>query len=393
MSSNTIVLLVALIFIIFRQAKAEGVTFNVVELGATPDGKTDSSKSFLDAWTAACGSVVPASIYVPPGRFFIQGLYFNDKCKTKNVLFRIDGVLVAPADFFVTGNMANWIEFREVDGVAISGWILDGQGIGLWNCKLAGKTCPSGATTLGFTGSKNILVQGLTSLNSQMFHIVLNGCQNVKIKGLKVLASANSPNTDGIHVQLSFGITILNTVISTGDDCISIGAGTTDLWIEKVVCGPGHGISIGSLGKDRKEQGVENVTVKTVTFSGTQNGARIKTWGRPSSGFARNILFQHLTMNNVQNPLVIDQNYCPHKRDCPGVKISDVTYQNIHGTSATVIAVTFDCSKENPCKDIKLEKVKLIYRNQPAEASCTNAAGTASGIVVPSSCLYKFMHS
>ncbi|KAL8104501.1 hypothetical protein AgCh_028646 [Apium graveolens] len=242
----------------YRQAKAEGVTFNVVELGATPDGKTDSSKSFLDAWTAACGSVVPASIYVPPGRFFIQGLYFNDKCKTKNVLFRIDGVLVAPADFFVTGNMANWIEFREVDGVAISGWILDGQGIGLWNCKLAGKTCPSGATP-------NV------SHCSQWL-----------------------PKREDKRTQ-----------------------GTTDLWIEKVVCGPGHGISIGSLGKDRKEQGVENVTVKTVTFSGTQNGARIKTWGRPSSGFARNILFQHLTMNNVQNPLVIDQNYCPHKRDCP----------------------------------------------------------------------------
>lgn len=76
--------------------------------------------------------------------------------------------------------------------------------------------------------------------------------------------------------------------------------------------------SIGSLGKDLKEPGVENVTVKTVTFSDTQNGARIKTWGRPSSGFVRNILFQHITMNNVQNPLVIDQNYCPNKRDCPG---------------------------------------------------------------------------
>lgn len=96
--------------------------------------------------------------------------------------------------------------------------------------------------TLGFTGSKNIVVKGLTSLNSQMFHIVLNGCQNVKMKGLKVLASGNSPNTDGIHVQLSSRVTISNTEISTGDDCISIGAGTTNLWIEKVVCGPGHGI-------------------------------------------------------------------------------------------------------------------------------------------------------
>ena len=76
--------------------------------------------------------------------------------------------------------------------------------------------------------------------------------------------------------------------------------------------------SIGSLGKDQQEAGVQNVTVKTVTFTGTQNGARIKSWGRPSNGFARNICFQHVTMQDVQNPVVIDQNYCPNNEGCPG---------------------------------------------------------------------------
>lgn len=83
---------------------------------------------------------------------------------------------------------------------------------------------------------------GLTSLNSQMFHIVINGCQKVRMQGLRISASYRSPNTDGIHVQLSDGVTILNTKIKTGDDCVSIGAGTADLRIENVVCGPGHGI-------------------------------------------------------------------------------------------------------------------------------------------------------
>ncbi len=76
--------------------------------------------------------------------------------------------------------------------------------------------------------------------------------------------------------------------------------------------------SIGSLGKDQQEAGVQNVTVKTVTFTGTQNGVRIKSWGRPSNGFARNILFQHVVMVNAQNPIVIDQNYCPGNKGCPG---------------------------------------------------------------------------
>ena len=80
----------------------------------------------------------------------------------------------------------------------------------------------------------------------------------------------------------------------------------------------GRFCSIGSLAKDLEEAGVQNVTVKKALFSRTQNGVRIKAWGRPSNGFVKNILFQHIVMDNVQNPIVIDQNYCPSHKGCPG---------------------------------------------------------------------------
>lgn len=69
------------------------------------------------------------------------------------------------------------------------------------------------------------------------------------------------------------------------------------------------------------------------------------------------------------------------------MKISDVTYHDIHGSSATEVAVKFDCSKTNPCSGIRLEDVKLTYKNQPAKASCVNAAGTTMGLIEPTSCL------
>nr|QDK56789.1 polygalacturonase [Mangifera indica] len=210
-------------------------------------------------------------------------------------------------------------------------------------CKKTGKSNPNGTTTLEFTNSNNIVISGLTSVNSQKFHIVINKCNNVKAR-VKVSASGNSPNTDGIHVQSSSGFTILNSKIGTGDDCVSIGPGTDNLLIENVACGPGHGISIGSLGKEREEAGVQNVTVKTVTFTGTQNGAS-------------------------------------------GVKISDMTYQDIHGTSATEVAVKFDCSWENPCFGITLDFVSLTYKNEPTEAFCNHAGGFAFSFFQPNSCL------
>lgn len=96
--------------------------------------------------------------------------------------------------------------------------------------------------SLEFSNSNNIFVSGLSSVKSQMFHIVVNGCRNVKFQGMKVSALQTSPNTDGIHIAQSTGVTVLNSRIGTGDDCISIGPGATNVWIEKVACGPGHGI-------------------------------------------------------------------------------------------------------------------------------------------------------
>ncbi|KAH6768257.1 Pectin lyase-like superfamily protein [Perilla frutescens var. frutescens] len=306
---------------------------NIINLGAKSDGKTDSTSAISKAWSKACASAKPSTIYIPQGRFLLQNLHFRGPCNNTAITLSISGTLVAPSDYHAIGNAANWLLFEGADGLSIRGGTLDARGPPLWACKKSAKNCPTGATTLGITKSRDVEITGLTSLNSQMFHIVINGCQNVKLQGAKIMAAGNSPNTDGIHVQLSTDVAILNSQISTGDDCVSIGPGAANLWIENVVCGPGHGISIGSLGKDFEEAGVENVTVKSVTFKHTQNGVRIKTWGRQSKGFVRNVMFGHIIMNNVHNPIIIDQNYCPNNKNCPGqvsgVRISDVTYQDM----------------------------------------------------------------
>ncbi|KAF5944337.1 hypothetical protein HYC85_018414 [Camellia sinensis] len=368
--TSSVLTLVSMIFLYESLLASATPTYNVVSLGARGDGKTESSKAFLSAWDGACGSAYPATIYVPQGRYLIASktIFVGNTCKNNAITVHIDGTLVAPSDYNVLGHSLNWIVFENVNGVSIYGGTLDAQGTALWACKSYGKNCPAGATTLEFSNSNNVVVSGLTSLNSQMFHIVINSCNNVKLQGVKVSAAGNSPNTDGIHVGGSSGVTILSSKIATGDDCISVGPGTTNLWVESIACGPGHGISIGSLGKDSQESGVQNVTVKTVTFTGTQNGLRIKTWAKPSNGFARGVLFQHATMVS-------------------GVKISGVTYQDIHGTSATEVAVNFDCSKQHPCSKIILKDVHLTHMNQPALASCVNAEGTSSGSVQPTSCL------
>ncbi|XP_024046633.1 polygalacturonase-like [Citrus clementina] len=370
---------------------ATTTTYNVLSFGAKGNGVTDSTQAFAKAWAAACASTESATLYVPKGRYLLGSVAFNGDCKSSDITFRIDGTLVAPADYRVLGQADNWLSFEGVSGVSIIGGALDAKGSSLWACKASGTNCPDGATTLSFTNSNNIRINGLLSLNSQMFHIVINGCKDVHVEGVTVIAPGNSPNTDGIHVQLSMNVKITNCTIKTGDDCIPIGPGTKNLWIERVTCGPGHGISIGSLAKDLVEEGVQNVTVFKTVFTGTTNGFRIKSWARPSNGFVQGVLFIDAVMRNVQFPIVIDQNYCPHNLNCPGqvsgVKISDVIYQDIRGTSATPIAIKFDCSPKYPCQGIRLQNINLRHLKQEAQSSCNNVIGKALGLVQPNSCL------
>ncbi|KDP29562.1 hypothetical protein JCGZ_19275 [Jatropha curcas] len=338
MAGNTLIHYFLFLFLSFSLFQASNGAYNVMNFGAKADGKTDSTQAFLRAWSSACRSTRVATVYVPKGNFLVKPIVFSGPCKSK-ILFWIDGRILAPTNYWSFGSSGFWILFYKVSGVDIYGGTIDARGGGFWACRKAGNVCPPGARSISFVASRNIDVKGLSSINSQMFHIAISHCHNIMLQNVKIRAPSLSPNTDGIHMQSSTGITITDSSFKTGDDCISIGPGSNNIWIQRIACGPGHGISIGSLAAHTREGGVQNVTVTGVVFTGTQNGVRIKSWGRPSSGFAKDIVFQNIIMKNTYNPIIIDQEYCPSGHGCPnqssGVKISGVTYKRIRGTSAT----------------------------------------------------------
>ncbi|KAF5197451.1 polygalacturonase, partial [Thalictrum thalictroides] len=248
--------------------------------------------------------------------------------------------------------------------------------------------CKHAPTALTFYKCINLRVRNIRIKDAQQMHLLFQKCVNVQAMNLMITAPGKSPNTDGIHITNTQNIQIMNTIIQTGDDCISIVDGARNVEATDIICGPGHGISIGSLGADKSEDYVSDVKVDTAKFIGSTNGVRIKTW-QGGSGSATNIIFQNIVMDNVTNPIIIDQNYCdqdgPCKQQSSAVQISNVVYKNIKGTSASKVAIKFECSKKYPCKGILLQDINLVgENNKKANATCNNVRWTKRGIVIPS---------
>uniref|UniRef100_A0A2N9HIC3 Exopolygalacturonase-like n=1 Tax=Fagus sylvatica TaxID=28930 RepID=A0A2N9HIC3_FAGSY len=360
--------------------------FDVKTYGAQPNA--DITQALSNAWKDACAAIGSSKVVVPAGTYKLGLVSLKGPCKGP-IEVQVEGTLQAPVDPGYFKGSDGWVVFERIDQFTLSGsGSFDGQGQMAWKQNDCSKTfnCKTLAVNIRFNFITNSLVRDIKSLNSKNFHINLLGCKNFKFQHVTITAPGDSPNTDGIHIGRSSGINITDTNIATGDDCISMGDGSQDVTINKVTCGPGHGISIGSLGKYTNEEPVSGIRVIGCTLTDTTNGVRIKTWpSNPTSGSATDMHFEDIIMNNVANPIIIDQVYCPWnqcKAQVPSkIKLSNMSFRGIRGTSSTREAVKLVCSSGIPCEKVELADIDLVYKGPegPATSTCANVKPTISG--------------
>jgi galacturan 1,4-alpha-galacturonidase len=70
------------------------------------------------------------------------------------------------------------------------------------------------------------------------------------------------------------------------------------------------------------------------------------------------------------------------------VKISDVRFEGIRGTSATQVAVKIVCSRGLPCQNVSVEDINLVYNGKEGSSTslCANVKPQVSGKVFPATC-------
>ncbi|GAB4841102.1 hypothetical protein Ancab_021846 [Ancistrocladus abbreviatus] len=369
---------------------AAGGVYDVTKFGAkgdgvevkNADGDPENGFSFMRAWKAACEAPT-GKVLVPPGKFVTGQMFFSGPCKNPRPVVEVHGTVMASTDVTVF-KTPEWVAFENVNGVILTGnGTFDGQGQERWkanDCRTLADNCIPPPTSIYFHRANNSVIEGIKSVNSKFFHIFITISHNVTVRNVHLTAPPDSPNTDGIHTSGSDLVTVTNSVIGSGDDCVSVGQGSVNVTVSGIQCGPGHGISIGSLGKQEDEKPVKFIHVKNCTFTKTTNGARIKTWaGKKVATQASDIIFEDLLFDQVKNPIIIDQHY--GSKDGNGqsseVKISNVQFKNIKGSASTNQVVNFACSKEVPCEGIQVNDIDIKPTPEKGVAQVASACVNA----------------
>ena len=158
----------------------------------------------------------------------------------------------------------------------------------------------------------NVLLSGVTFMNSPAWNIHPFFCENVTIDNIKVRNPYYAQNGDGIDVESCTNVHIHHSVFETGDDAICIKAGKnaiartidgpcSNIYIHDCVVNEGHGgFVIGS----EMSRCVKDILVENCTFIGTDVGVRMKSaLGR--GGVVENITIRNIDMVNIKGEAVI----------------------------------------------------------------------------------------
>jgi polygalacturonase len=389
--------------------------FNVLTYGAKNDSSKIATKAIENAITAA-SKVGGGTIYFPPGKYLTGPIHLKsnitiliDAGAVLNFSDNFDDYLpMVPSRFEGTSvkSFSPLFYAYKAENIAIRGrGTINGHGQKWWAMlfKLMDKNNtertrwqdefvkqnkdvvpPEEPSTFnrGFLRPpfiqpmycKNVLVEGITIINSPFWTVNPEFCENVTVTGVTI-NNPHSPNTDGINPESCKYVHISNCHISVGDDCITIKSGkdvdgrkinlpAENYTITNCTMLAGHGgVVIGS----EMSGGVKKITISNCVFDGTDRGIRIKT-ARGRGGVVEEIRVDNIIMKNIkEQAIVLDMQYS--KAQPEPVSERTPAFRNIHLSNIT--AQTKEAIYINGLAEMPVEDVTFTDMQFDAETGAT----------------------
>lgn len=293
--------------------------YSITEYGAKPDGTicTDAIQRAIDLCEKG------GTVYVPVGTFVTGALYLKSDM---TLYLEADAKLLGSAnvkDFPIMGypfegrDQLCYASLINTDSaphrnITIEGeGTIDANGVTLFLAQRAENKGARGRAVC-IRNTDNLIIKGVKIRQSPAWCLHLLYCENVLLDNIEIHSKYDESgnryehifNGDGIDIDSCKDVRIINSLITSQDDCIAIKSGrdeegrrvgipSKNVTIENCSFKSGFGVAIGS----EMSGGVENVTVKDCTFENTHSIASIKaTRGR--GGYIKNIRYENCSHIN-----------------------------------------------------------------------------------------------
>ncbi|MCJ1376235.1 hypothetical protein MMC20_007476 [Loxospora ochrophaea] len=291
-------------------------------------------------------------------------------------------------------NATTFFQLGGEDVNVYGGGTLDGNGQ-VWYDLYAQNIYILRPVLFGTIGLKGGSISNLNLIYSPEYYNFVANSSNVVFSDIFITGFSKSnntaKNTDGWDTYRSDSITIQNSVINNGDDCVSFKPNSTNMLVQNLHCNGSHGISVGSLGQYVGETDiVENVYVYNISMFNASDGARIKVWpGSPAelsgdlqggggTGSVKNVTYDTMSVSNVDYAIEITQCYGQSNftlcNEYPSnLTISDVLFTNFQGTTSTKfepIVGYLVCSSPNVCSNITATNINIISPQDTNQLTC-----------------------
>jgi polygalacturonase len=400
--------------------------FNITKYGAAADGSKDCSAAIRDA-ILACNNAGGGSVMVPAGDFLTGAIHLRSRVnlhlsKGATLRFSPDPSLYLPEVYtrwegVECTSYSSFIYAFEQENVAITGeGTLDGQASNTnwwpWTgspayggsrdkpnalaarrrlIEMGDNDSPVRERIMGegswlrpnfvqFYRCRNVLIEGLTLVNSPMWQLHPVLCMNVTIRG--VTANSHGPNNDGCNPESSRDVLIENCLFDTGDDCIAMKSGrnrdgrrvnvpSENIVVRNCRMKEGHGgVTIGS----EASGGVRNVYAENCRMDSPNldRVLRLKT-NSVRGGFIENVFMRNVTVGQVADAVFhVDLFY----EEGDAGKFPPVV-RNIEMTNVTSqksrYALYLRGYRQNPLRDIRVSQ--CIFDNVAKEDVVENVEG------------------